>query len=206
MTPFILMIGLGVHATFEGLSLGIEKDFDKVMIFAIAIVLHKGAAGMSLGISMSQTFPGQDRFITTLLFIFALFTPLGVIIGWALRDSSELSEIVFSCLAAGSFLYISCSEVIVEEFSIPQFRFLKLFAYLIGIACISFLKILDPGDSSDEDGSDKSAISTCIDVCVGDAPTELLPFMGCVQDCQADEVSSTIQALIADEQAYQILL
>jgi len=52
------MIGLGVHATFEGLSLGIEKDFDKVMIFAIAIVLHKGAAGMSLGISMSQTFPG----------------------------------------------------------------------------------------------------------------------------------------------------
>lgn len=60
MTPFILMLGLGIHATFEGLALGIETDFDKVMIYAIAIVLHKGAAGMSLGISMSQTFPGQD--------------------------------------------------------------------------------------------------------------------------------------------------
>lgn len=160
MTPFILMIGLGVHATFEGLSLGIEKDFNKVMIFAIAIVLHKGAAGMSLGISMSQTFPGQDQFIITLLFIFALFTPLGVVIGWLLQDSSELTEIIFSTLAAGSFLYISCSEVIVEEFSIPQYRYLKLFAYLIGLACIAWLKVLDPGDSDAEDGgNDQSVIS-----------------------------------------------
>lgn len=58
MTPFILIIGLGVHSVFEGLSLGIEKDFDKVLMYAIAIVLHKGAAGMSLGISMNQAFPG----------------------------------------------------------------------------------------------------------------------------------------------------
>lgn len=53
MTPFILMIGLGVHATFEGLSLGMSKDFNGTLLFAIAIVLHKGAAGMSLGISMT---------------------------------------------------------------------------------------------------------------------------------------------------------
>lgn len=158
MTPFILMIGLGVHATFEGLSLGITKDFDKVLIYAAAIVLHKGAAGMSLGISMSQTFPGQDNYITLLLFIFALFTPLGVVFGWLLEDSSEISEIIFSCLAAGTFLYISCSEVIIEEFSIPQFKYLKLFAYLIGLSCISLLKFLDrddDDDSDDDNGDDK---------------------------------------------------
>ena len=57
MTPFVLMIGLGVHATFEGLSLGMSSDFDSTLLFAIAIVLHKGAAGMSLGISMGKTFP-----------------------------------------------------------------------------------------------------------------------------------------------------
>jgi len=64
MTPFILLIGLGVHATFEGLSLGMSSEFKDTLLFAIAIVLHKGAAGMSLGISMSKTFPGQDKFIT----------------------------------------------------------------------------------------------------------------------------------------------
>jgi hypothetical protein len=61
-----------------------------------------------------------------------------------------MAEIIFSCLAAGTFLYISCSEVIVEEFSIPQFRFLKLFAYLFGIAIISSLKFLDKGDDAEE--------------------------------------------------------
>lgn len=119
MTPFVLMIGLGVHATFEGLSLGMSGDFDSTLIFATAIFLHKGAAGMSLGISMQKTFPFQDNFVISLLFIFSLFTPVGVVLGWALQSGSEMTEIIFSSLAAGTFLYISCSEVIVEEFSIP---------------------------------------------------------------------------------------
>ena len=52
MTPFVLLIGLGTHSLFEGIALGLNKTFEKVMILAVAIVLHKGAAGMSLGISM----------------------------------------------------------------------------------------------------------------------------------------------------------
>lgn len=157
MTPLILLMGLGVHSIFEGLALGIEIDFGKVELYALAIVLHKGAAGMSLGISMAQTFPGQDKFVATLLFMFALFTPLGVMIGWVAQNSSDLTEMIFNCLAAGTFLYIACSEVIIEEFSIPQFRLLKLFFYLVGIACISLLKFLDPDDddSDDQDNSTK---------------------------------------------------
>jgi zinc transporter ZupT len=58
MTPFVLLIGLGTHAIFEGLALGMSSDYDSTFIFAAAIFLHKGAAGMSLGISMSKTFPG----------------------------------------------------------------------------------------------------------------------------------------------------
>ena len=79
-----------------------------------------------------------------MLTTFAIFTPAGVAIGWGLlSDSNELVEIIFSCLAAGTFLYISCSEVIVEEFSIPDNRFLKLFFFLVGIAIISSLKLLE---------------------------------------------------------------
>jgi len=57
MTPFVLLIGLGVHSVFEGISVGMCEDFDKTVVFTLAIVLHKGAAGMSLGISMNKTFP-----------------------------------------------------------------------------------------------------------------------------------------------------
>ena len=58
MTPFILMIGLGTHSIFEGISLGLSDKYQSTMIFALAIILHKGAAGMSLGISMAKTFEG----------------------------------------------------------------------------------------------------------------------------------------------------
>jgi zinc transporter ZupT len=58
MTPLVLVIGLGTHSIFEGLALGMSSDFDSTFIFATAIILHKGTAGMSLGISMSKTFPG----------------------------------------------------------------------------------------------------------------------------------------------------
>jgi zinc transporter ZupT len=58
MTPFILMIGLGIHSIFEGLAVGINDEMNNLYVFSLAIILHKGAAGMSLGISLSKTFPG----------------------------------------------------------------------------------------------------------------------------------------------------
>jgi len=143
MTPFVLLIGLGVHAIFEGISLGLSGDSKDTAIFAIAILMHKGAAGMSLGISMVKTFPNEETFITWMILIFACFTPVGVIIGWALQNSSEMTEIVFSSLAAGTFLYIACSEVIIEEFSVPHYKYTKLLVYFLGIAIISSLKFIE---------------------------------------------------------------
>ena len=57
MQPFVLMIGLGIHSIFEGLAVGISDDLTDVLIMGLAIFLHKGAAAMSLGISMAKTFP-----------------------------------------------------------------------------------------------------------------------------------------------------
>lgn len=54
---------------------------------AVAIFLHKGAAGMSLGISMQNTFGKDgksDTFVICMMVLFALFTPLGVFLGWVI--------------------------------------------------------------------------------------------------------------------------
>jgi len=48
-----------------------------------------------------------------MVFMFAIATPLGVGIGMALADAGDLVDIIFSSLAAGSFVYIACSEVVV---------------------------------------------------------------------------------------------
>ena len=61
MTPFILMIALSVHSVFEGLALGLSKEESDVVNMVIAICVHKGAAGSSLGISLVKTFPDDFR-------------------------------------------------------------------------------------------------------------------------------------------------
>lgn len=149
LTPIVLLIGLGVHASFEGLALGIERDQGKSLILGTAIFLHKGAASMSLGISMVKTFPKRRRFIQTMICLFSMFTPIGIILGMILQNTSEIVEIVFSCLAAGSFLYIACSEVIVEEFLVPDNKFIKLVFFLIGIAIIASLNVFEAATNNE---------------------------------------------------------
>ena len=143
MTPFILMLALSVHSVFEGLALGMAKDMTSTLDMVIAICIHKGAAGTSLGISLVKTFPDNFRLCRLLILIFALATPLGVGIGMAVVNAGDIYDIIFSSLAAGSFLYIACSEVIIEEFSIPGNRYWKLLAFLLGAAIITLLWFLD---------------------------------------------------------------
>lgn len=109
----------------------------------IAICIHKGAAGSSLGISLVKTFPNDFRLCRQLVFLFACATPLGVGIGMAVANAGDIYEVVFSSIAAGSFVYIACSEVVVEEFSIPGNRYWKLLAFLFGALIITLLWFLD---------------------------------------------------------------
>ena len=106
-------------------------------------MVHKGAAGSSLGISLVKTFPDNFKLCRWLIFVFSLATPLGVGIGMAVANAGDIYDVIFSSLAAGSFVYIACTEVIVEEFSIPGNRYWKLLAFLIGAAIITLLWFLD---------------------------------------------------------------
>lgn len=86
---------------------------NKTFLFTLAIFMHKGAAGMSLGISMTNAFPDSSRFVIFLMALFSISTPIGIIIGWVAGGGSAITELVMNCLAGGTFLYIACSEVII---------------------------------------------------------------------------------------------
>jgi zinc transporter 1/2/3 len=137
------MIALSVHAIFEGLALGLSTDFNGTMNIVIAILIHKGAASSSLGISLVKTFPHDFCLVRWLVFCFAMASPIGVGIGMALSSSGILIQVIFTCLAAGSFLYIACSEVIVSEFSVPGNRCWKLLAFMMGAAVITCLYFIE---------------------------------------------------------------
>ena len=138
------MIALSSHAVFEGIAVGVEDELKNLWTYIIAIGLHKWAAAMSLGISMSKNFKEEGAGITYLLIcIFACATPLGIGIGMIVSGSSELTDIIFSSLAGGTFVYIACSEVIVEEFSTPDYKWIKMVFFLLGAALITSLNFIE---------------------------------------------------------------
>ena len=143
MTPFVLMIALSVHSIFEGLATGLASDLKSAVNMLIAIGIHKGAASSSLGISLVKTFPDNFGLCRWLVFTFSLATPIGIILGMILSNSGPVMDVIFNSLAAGSFVYIACSEVIVEEFTIPGNRVWKLLFFLIGILIITSLWLLE---------------------------------------------------------------
>ena len=127
---------------FEGLAAGLQRDLTGVLNMFLAIFIHKSAAALSLGISLVKTFPDDFTMVRWLVFIFSIATPIGVIAGMILTSSGEIYTIVFSSIAAGTFLYISASEVVVQEFSVGGQRFLKYFFYLVGATIIISLWFL----------------------------------------------------------------
>ena len=136
------MIALSVHAMFEGIALGLMKDLGSVINLVISILIHKFAESMSISIAMQKS---NMEFNTLLKFIliFSCATPLGCTIGILLNEAPEIVSIIFTSLAGGTFIYVACSELIVEEFSLPGNRWWKLLAFILGAILIGLLLLLD---------------------------------------------------------------
>jgi zinc transporter 1/2/3 len=136
LTPYILMMALSIHSCFEGLACGLSMNLGAVLNIVLAIGIHKSAASTSLGIALVKTFPNDIKVVRWCILIFSVATPIGILLGMLLSIEGEIYTICFNSLAAGTFLYIACNEMIVGEFSLPGNRWLKLFIFLMGASLI----------------------------------------------------------------------
>ena len=79
------------------------------------------------------------------MILYSLFTPFGILIGILLNDASYLIVSILIGISAGTFMYISTSDIIVEEFSFTIYRYTKYLLYVIGgvfiASLISVIKI-----------------------------------------------------------------
>lgn len=56
--------------------------------------------------------------------MFAACVPIGILIGYFLTGTNELVEVVFMGLSSGTFIYVSCTEVISHEFELGHKQWL----------------------------------------------------------------------------------
>eukprot|EP01016_Furgasonia_blochmanni_P033035 TRINITY_DN3420_c0_g1_i22.p4 TRINITY_DN3420_c0_g1~~TRINITY_DN3420_c0_g1_i22.p4 ORF type:complete len:169 (-),score=32.82 TRINITY_DN3420_c0_g1_i22:277-783(-) len=138
LTPYLLLIALAFHGSFEGIAIGLSKTLASTWNLIIAVALHKWAEALTLGVAFSRGEVERSTAIKMIL-IFSSTGPLGVGIGWILSEGSDLISGIFMAISAGTFLYIAAAEIIVEEFSISKNKWLKFFFFIAGITIISLL-------------------------------------------------------------------
>ena len=144
ITPYILLLALGFHGFFEGMALGMQTQINGTLFLLIAISAHKWAVSLTLGISFLKNKICKKKLII-MLFIFSLIGPVGVILGLVLmKINNENIEGIFLAVSTGTFLYISCSEIIVEEFEKEKNKYCKYLMFILGglfSAGLSFMEV-----------------------------------------------------------------
>ena len=143
ITPYILLLALGFHGFFEGMALGIQSDVSNTLSLFLAIVAHKWAASLTLGISIVKSGVEKKQLIIMVL-IFAFIGPVGVAVGLILSETAnDYLQGIFLAISVGTFIYIACSEVLVEEFENPDNKFLKFFMFMVGGVFIGSLSLIE---------------------------------------------------------------
>ena len=137
------MIALSIHAILEGIALGLLETPASTINLCVGIVLHKTPATFSLCVELKLKYGDRFGLMLKILLVFMLATPVCVIIGLTAKNTSILVDVTFSSLAAGTFVYISATEIVNKEFTKVEHRWLKLFVFFLGAAIITALIFIE---------------------------------------------------------------
>ena len=143
LSSYLLLLALGFHGLFEGISLGIQSTIRGTLFLLLAIALHKWAVSLTLGISFVKAGVNKKQFIIMIL-IFAFITPIGIALGMALTSLSNNTVAgIFLSISVGTFIYIACSEVVTDEFANPEYKYPKFLCFLLGAAIVIALTLVE---------------------------------------------------------------
>ncbi|EAS06217.1 metal cation transporter, ZIP family protein (macronuclear) [Tetrahymena thermophila SB210] len=140
--PFVLQVALGIHACLEGLAIGVEQKFSRCLTIALAVLAHKWAEGLVLGLAFKQS-NMKIKQASIMIAIQAAMNPIGIALGWILSGAGNLVCGILMSISAGTFIYISTQEVIAEEFSKNRYQVTKYLFYLLGVGFISSLYFIE---------------------------------------------------------------
>ncbi|MEZ5244175.1 MAG: ZIP family metal transporter [Acidimicrobiales bacterium] len=111
----VLALGLSVHALADGLAIGAAAaagDAAFSLLVAAGVIVHRIPAALSLGLfSLHQSnrrFGGTDGVI-----LFAIATPLAILVSFAALDGADESLVALALLfSAGTFLYVATVDTL----------------------------------------------------------------------------------------------
>ncbi|KAH7727537.1 ZIP Zinc transporter [Aphelenchoides avenae] len=149
----LLVMALSLHAVFEGLSLGMIPDVTALLQIFAALAIHKTVIGFSLGIRLVQSSLRTFQIVLCCC-IFAGQIIIGGFTGLIIMDILKTRSIgtahfvsgLLQAVACGTFLYITCFEILPQELSRKGHRPYKMLCILAGFALIATFISVFPED------------------------------------------------------------
>lgn len=134
----IFVIALSLHSFLEGLGAAAQNsEPNHLFIYLISLFGHKWLEAFALGVNvLNAKFSLSFGFF--LIALYSALTPLGILLGMLFQKVVVNAEHVESFLngcAVGSFIFVSCIEMIPPEFHKKTFHTVWKFAVL----CVGFL-------------------------------------------------------------------
>ncbi|XP_046568700.1 zinc transporter ZIP1-like [Haliotis rubra] len=148
LSAFLLLIALSFHTIFDGLAVGLQEEATDVWEVFIAISIHKSLVAFCLGLQLFRAFVPYFKKPYACLFLFSLMSPIGICTGIAVTssnldlDAQSMASGVLQGIACGTFLYVTCFEILRDEFGHGK-GMLNVFVALFGFAAMAGVKGLD---------------------------------------------------------------
>lgn len=139
-----LVSAIGLHATFEGVAVGLQVDLD-LAAFAnllLSVLLHEALCSFATGVSLAR-----QRLSTTAVvklgILFSLMLPAGMVAGVFLGEipgqAGCIASGVLQGIANGTFLYVLFIEIIPVTLRMRTLKGLHLLCMLLGSATAAAL-------------------------------------------------------------------
>uniref|UniRef100_A0A914ZLT4 Uncharacterized protein n=2 Tax=Parascaris univalens TaxID=6257 RepID=A0A914ZLT4_PARUN len=114
----LLLLGLTTHSLFEGIALGVQTEKSEFYGLLLAIMLHEVLCSVAFGVNLAQQkTPIGTSFVAASML--AACIPVGmcssILVNSLDSSSSLLVRFILEGLAAGTFIYVACVEMLSAE-------------------------------------------------------------------------------------------
>ncbi|XP_067671729.1 zinc transporter ZIP3-like [Haliotis asinina] len=147
-SAFLVLIALSFHTIFDGLAVGLQQESTEVWEVFVGISIHKSLVAFCLGLQLFRAYMQNFKKPFACLCFFSLMSPIGICIGIAVTssnldlDAQAIASGILQGIACGTFLYVTCFEILREAFASGK-SVLNVFVALVGFLAMAGVKALD---------------------------------------------------------------
>lgn len=144
-----VVVGLSMHAIFEGLAIGLQNSKADIWYLFVAVSIHSATILFCMGLELLLA-KTKTTYIFLQMLILALSSPFGITLGLLFTIKSDMETkaksaavVLLEGFSAGAILYITFFEVLNREKERRVYRIYRAMCILGGFALMAFLQYLE---------------------------------------------------------------